>query len=83
MEDFKKELNVLLTKYPDLPEFTITIRPRLTVEMGNVRPGIVPLNPFYPASSSLSSTNIPPVVFADEQAAMAKVKSLGLTETTL
>ncbi len=32
MDAFTKELNILLQKYPDLPEFTITVRPRLTIE---------------------------------------------------
>jgi hypothetical protein len=33
IEDFKKKLNDLLTEFPDLGEFTIRVRPRLTVEM--------------------------------------------------
>lgn len=31
MDEFKRELNDLLLKHQDLPEFTITIRPRFTI----------------------------------------------------
>ncbi len=33
MEQFQKELDTLLTKYPNLPEFTITIRPRVVISV--------------------------------------------------
>lgn len=37
MDEFKKELSELLAKYPDLPEFSITIRPRIVIkEVGAV-----------------------------------------------
>lgn len=32
MDKFTGELNELLAKYPDLPEFTITVRPRLEIQ---------------------------------------------------
>jgi len=47
MEDFRKKLDALLTEYPDLPEFTLTVRPRIIIEIKNPKlsselpPGIV------------------------------------------
>ncbi len=33
MDSFQKELNELLIKYPELPEFTLTVRPRVTISI--------------------------------------------------
>ncbi len=58
IENFKKELNDLLTKYPDLPEMTITIRPRVSFDEKKpqttfISPGknTVPL-PYFPTPSN-------------------------------
>jgi hypothetical protein len=32
MEDFQKELNILLNKYPDLPGFTLKVQPRVVIQ---------------------------------------------------
>ncbi len=32
MENFKKDLNDLLGKYPELPAFTLTIQPRIVIK---------------------------------------------------
>lgn len=34
MEDFQKQLEKLLLKFPNLPEFTLTVRPRVSIEVG-------------------------------------------------
>jgi len=33
MDEFTGELNTLLQKYPNLPEFTLVVRPRITIEV--------------------------------------------------
>jgi len=33
MEDFKKQLEKLLLKFPNLPEFTLTVRPRVSIDV--------------------------------------------------
>lgn len=33
MEEFKAKLNKLLLQFPDLPECTFTIRPRITIDL--------------------------------------------------
>lgn len=53
MEEFKRELNLLLAKYPDLPEFTITISPRVKIEFKqpvSVPPLVTP-PPLIPAQA--------------------------------
>lgn len=32
IEEFKKELDALLTKYPDIGSFTIKVQPRITID---------------------------------------------------
>ncbi len=32
MEEFQKELSILLEKYPSLPKFTMTIQPRFVIQ---------------------------------------------------
>lgn len=42
LDKFKKELDVLLAKYGDLPEITLTIRPRVSIEVAKPPAFVVP-----------------------------------------
>lgn len=48
MEDFKKELDALLQRFPELPEFKLTVRPRVVIETKQET------KPFDPLSSSFN-----------------------------
>ncbi len=51
MKDFTQELNKLLDKYPDLGEFTIHVRPRVTIASA-MMPVEVPKTTFTTTSSA-------------------------------
>lgn len=59
MEDFTRELNILLQKYPDLPEFSLTVRPRVTIE---IKKSVVPL-PMYATAqpNAIDDRELPPL----------------------
>lgn len=54
LEEFKKKLALLLQKYPDLPEFTLKIQPRVVVSTEVITK--LPLTQTYP------ELNYPPLV---------------------
>ena len=44
MEEFKKELDILLSKYPDLPEFSLKVQPRIVITQQHQKSPIPILN---------------------------------------
>ncbi len=73
MDEFQKELNTLLQKYPDLPEFTLTVRPRVTIEVKKVQE-LIPVT--LPKLSTVPVNTEEKVM--DEAALAARIKALGL-----
>ena len=63
MEAFKKELNTLLDKYPELPEFTLTVRPRIVIESKSNVASQVPVNVGYvPTAQAVPGLVVPTTV---------------------
>lgn len=68
LSEFKAKLEKLLLKYPNLPEFTLTIRPRIDIKLRSSETytwtGTTPLIPIYPHAPSMTGdfTVVNPVV---------------------
>ncbi len=76
MEQFTKELNELLTKYPDLPEFSLTVRPRLSIEIKSAIKSVIPqisVTPVPMLANPLDPTSLNVDV-------AKRIKDLGLKE---
>lgn len=58
-EEFKKELDVLLMKYPDLPEFSLKVRPRVSFEIASEKK-YVPPAPQKVLTPMIGETVLPP-----------------------
>lgn len=80
MEEFQKELDMLLQKYPSLPEFTLTVRPRVSIQLGTLgTKAYVPSSAPLPASSPLPPVNPAFSTYMN----MAKPESLAPNEVSL
>lgn len=59
MEDFKKELDALLQRFPELPEFKLTVRPRVVIETKQetkVDPIISAVSAYTPPPTSMDNS---------------------------
>jgi len=86
MEDFLKELNILLEKYPDLPETEFMIRPRISIKPKNIPALSVPTQdigsikniPSYIPSIHTTTNTFP--LAHDNQVISNKIKGLQKAE---
>ncbi len=62
MEEFKQKLNELLLQFPDLPEITLTIRPRISIdENKELKPLTSKGTTSLPNGPEVNKKEIPPV----------------------
>ncbi len=54
IEDFKKRLEKLLLKFPELPEFTLTVRPRVSIDVEKPK-AFTPSNSQVPATKFITN----------------------------
>ncbi len=79
MEEFKKELATLLQKYPDLPEFHLTIRPRIVIEETKQKV-VVPQFVIPPQPTNTVTLPYKPEYQDLEAGVSERIKKLGLKE---
>ena len=72
MEEFKKKLDVLLAEFPDLPEFTIHVQPRVKLI---IKEEVNPLLPNHGVSIQVPNS---PMITPERIRELSKQTSLGL-----
>lgn len=64
MEEFSRELDLLLAKYPLLPEFTLNVRPRVSIQFAAISAPITVKTgpqPAAPSQPMIGETVLPPM----------------------